>query len=147
LAVLPAAAIGAASAVNELNALDLLKQASTATSAAANQLQTIAQFFLRDQNEFKVGMVFFGLQVASIGFLILRSRLVPRIIGGLLAAGGSLYVISSSRASLRLRSGATVAIRHSHRPAWRGFPHCGCYSRVRRRQPAGSYPGLVRTRT
>ena len=87
--------IGAASAVNELNALDLLRQASTATTAGANQLQTIAQFFLRDQNEFKVGMVFFGLQVASIGYLVLRSGLVPRIIGGILVTGGSLYVISS----------------------------------------------------
>jgi hypothetical protein len=87
--------IGAASAVNELDALDLLKQASTAAPAAANQLQTIAQVFLRDGPEFKVGMVFFGLQVASIGYLILRSTLVPRIIGGVLVAGGLSYIITS----------------------------------------------------
>jgi len=87
--------IGAASAVNELGALDLLKQAATAAPAAANQLQTIAQFALRDGPEFKVGMVFFGLQIASVGYLILRSGLVPRIIGGVLVAGGSSYIISS----------------------------------------------------
>jgi hypothetical protein len=87
--------IGAASAVNELGALDLLKQAATAAPAAANQLQTIAQFALRDGPEFKVGMVFFGLQVASVGYLILRSGLVPRIIGGVLVAGGLSYIISS----------------------------------------------------
>jgi hypothetical protein len=87
--------IGAASAVNELGALDLLKQASTAAPAAANQLQTIAQFALRDGPEFKVGMVFFGLQIASVGYLILRSGLVPRIIGGVLVAGGLSYIISS----------------------------------------------------
>ncbi len=87
--------IGAASAVNELGALDLLKQAATATPVAANQLQTIAQFALRDGPEFKVGMVFFGLQIASVGYLILRSGLVPRIIGGVLVAGGSSYIISS----------------------------------------------------
>ena len=87
--------IGAASAVNELGALDLLKQASTAAPAAANQLQTIAQFALRDGPEFKVGMVFFGLQIASVGYLILRSTLVPRLIGGVLVAGGLSYIISS----------------------------------------------------
>jgi len=87
--------IGAASAVNELGALDLLKQASTAAPAAANQLQTIAQFALRDGPEFKVGMVFFGLQIASVGYLILRSALVPRIIGGVLVAGGLSYIITS----------------------------------------------------
>ena len=87
--------IGAASAVNELGALDLLKQASTAAPAAASQLQTIAQFALRDGPEFKVGMVFFGLQIASVGYLILRSGLVPRIIGGVLVAGGLSYIITS----------------------------------------------------
>jgi hypothetical protein len=87
--------IGAASAVNELGALDLLKQASTAAPAAANQLQTIAQFALRDGPEFKVGMVFFGLQIASVGYLILRSTLVPRLIGGVLVAGGLSYIITS----------------------------------------------------
>jgi hypothetical protein len=87
--------IGAASAVNELGALDLLKQASTAAPAAANQLQAIAQFALRDGPEFKVGMVFFGLQIASVGYLLLRSALVPRIIGGVLVAGGLSYIVSS----------------------------------------------------
>jgi hypothetical protein len=87
--------IGAASAVTELGALDLLKQAATAAPAAANQLQTIAQFALRDGPEFKVGMVFFGLQIASVGYLILRSGLVPRIIGGVLVAGGFSYIITS----------------------------------------------------
>jgi hypothetical protein len=87
--------IGAASAVNELGALELLKQASTAAPVAANQLQTIAQFSLRDAAEFKVGMVYFGLQIVSIGYLILRSTLVPRIIGGVLVAGGLCYIISS----------------------------------------------------
>ena len=87
--------IGAASSVNALAALDLLKEASIAGPAAANQLQTIAQVFLRDGPEFKVGMVFFGLHVASTGYLILRSTFLPRIIGGVLVAGGASYIISS----------------------------------------------------
>lgn len=101
--------IGAASAVNELGALDLLKQAATATPAAANQLQTIAQFALRDGPEFKVGMVFFGLQIASVGYLILRSGLVPRIIGGVLIAGGSSYIITSFATFVAPAVGARLA--------------------------------------
>lgn len=87
--------IGAASAVNELGALALLKEASNAAPAAANQLQTIAQVLLRDGPEFKVSMVFFGCHVASTGYLILRSTFLPRIIGGVLVAGGSSYIITS----------------------------------------------------
>src|SRR5436190_1955912 len=95
LASLAGLTIGAASAVNELGALTMLHDAASATPAAANQLQTIAQVFLRDQAEFKVGMVFFGIHVASTGYLILRSTLVPRIIGAVLIAGGSSYIITS----------------------------------------------------
>jgi len=95
LASLAGITIGAASAVNELGALSLLKEASTTAPAAANQLQGIAQVFLRDQAAFKVGMVFFGCHVASIGYLMFRSALVPRIIGAVLVAGGSSYIISS----------------------------------------------------
>ena len=87
--------IGAASAVNELGALTMLHDAASAAPATANQLQTIAQVFLRDQAEFKVGMVFFGIHVASTGYLILRSTLIPRIIGAVLVAGGSSYIVTS----------------------------------------------------
>ena len=40
-------------------------------------------------------MVYFGCQVAAIGVLILKSRFVPRIIGALMVAGGSSYIITS----------------------------------------------------
>jgi len=101
--------IGAASAVNELGALAMLKEASTAASAAANQLQTIAQVFLRDEAEFKVGMVFFGIHVASTGYLMLRSALVPRIIGGVLVAGGSSYIITSFASFIAPAVGARLS--------------------------------------
>src|SRR4051812_15110250 len=87
--------IGAASAVNELTALGLLKEASAVGAVAANQLQGIAQVFLREETEFKVGMVFFGCHIISIGYLILRSTFLPRIIGGVLVAGGASYIITS----------------------------------------------------
>jgi hypothetical protein len=95
LASLAGLTIGAATSVNQLNALGLLREATTAAPAAANQLQTIARVFLNDAAEFKISMVFFGCHVASIGYLILRSTFLPRIIGGVLIAGGASYIISS----------------------------------------------------
>ncbi len=40
-------------------------------------------------------MVFFGAQIISIGYLITRSTLIPRILGVLLLLGGSSYIINS----------------------------------------------------
>lgn len=47
------------------------------------------------QLAFLVGMVFFGFQILSIGYLITRSTLIPRALGMLLMLGGASYVINS----------------------------------------------------
>src|SRR6266508_2086475 len=44
---------------------------------------------------FNITMAFFGFQCFLIGCLIVRSTFLPRILGVLLAMGGSCYVISS----------------------------------------------------
>lgn len=44
---------------------------------------------------FTVAMMFFGTQIIVIGYLIIRSTLIPRILGALLMLGGSSYVINS----------------------------------------------------
>jgi len=88
-------AVGSAGGINEIAGFGLLHDAARATPADANQMQTIAQVFMRDGPEFSVAMVYFGCQVAAIGVLILRSRFVPRVIGALMVAGGSSYIITS----------------------------------------------------
>lgn len=96
LASLAGITVGAASGVHTLSALALLHDASNAAPDAASQLQAIAQAALReDPAEFKIGMVYFGCHVASIGYLILRSTFLPRIIGAVLVAGGASYFIVS----------------------------------------------------
>ena len=40
-------------------------------------------------------MVFFGAQIISVGYLITRSTLVPRLLGVLLMLGGASYIINS----------------------------------------------------
>lgn len=44
---------------------------------------------------FYIAMVFFGAQIMSVGYLITRSTLIPRLLGVLLLLGGSSYVINS----------------------------------------------------
>jgi hypothetical protein len=44
---------------------------------------------------FDVALIFFGVHVALIGYLIFRSRYLPRIIGALLVVAGPAYLINS----------------------------------------------------
>jgi len=64
--------------------------AGVASGAAASLIQSTPP-----NRGFYVAMVLFGVQVISIGYLIMRSSLIPRILGLLLALGGSSYVINS----------------------------------------------------
>jgi len=89
-------AIGAASSLHSLAPLLQLGRAADLTAFSAGQLQAQALLSLRMYEQgFSVSMVFFGVQCVTIGFLIVRSTILPRILGWLLAIGGSSYVISS----------------------------------------------------
>jgi hypothetical protein len=57
---------------------------------------------------FLVAMVFFGAQIISVGYLITRSTLVPRILGVLLMLGGASYVINSFTNFLAPALGAQI---------------------------------------
>lgn len=80
------------------------------TSAfTTGQLQSLASVFLRlDATGFALSMVFFGLQIVSVGYLIVRSTFLPRILGLLLMLGGSSYVISSFATFLAPATGARL---------------------------------------
>jgi len=58
---------------------------------------------------FYIAMVFFGAQIIAIGYLIIRSTLIPRILGVLLLLGGSSYVINSFTNFLSPALGAHLA--------------------------------------
>ena len=47
------------------------------------------------ESGFLLGMVFFGFQILTIGFLITRSTLIPRVLGILLMLGGASYIVNS----------------------------------------------------
>jgi hypothetical protein len=88
--------VGAGLTVRDLGIVAILKSAQTAPAADAAQLQAIARSSIMAFGlGFKVSMVYFGLQCATVGYLIARSGFIPRIVGILLGVGGSFYVISS----------------------------------------------------
>ena len=86
-------AIGAAASLNYLAPVLLLQGAQPLAAFTTDQLQAEALIFLRLHREgSNAGIVFFGVQIATIGYLILRSGLVPRLLGVILLIGGSVYV-------------------------------------------------------
>jgi Domain of unknown function (DUF4386) len=100
--------IGAALTVRDLGVVVLLKSAQVAADAGQTQaiaLSSIRMFGLG----FTVSMVYFGFQCATVGYLIARSGFMPKVIGVLLAIGGSFYVISSFTTFLSAPLGAMLA--------------------------------------
>src|SRR5437762_10996299 len=89
-------AIGGASWVIHLAPLLLLHGDQYLTAFTTSQLQTISLAALTLQLQvFPIGMVFFGIQCISIGYLVAQSTFLPRILGVILAIGGMCYVIAS----------------------------------------------------
>ena len=89
-------AIGGASWVIHLAPLLLLHGDQYLTAFTTSQLQAMSLAALTLQMQvFPIGMVFFGIQCLSIGYLVAQSTFLPRILGLLLAIGGTCYVIAS----------------------------------------------------
>jgi hypothetical protein len=89
-------AIGGVSWVVHLTPLLLLHGDHYLTAFTTSQLQAMSLAALKLQLQvFPIGMVFFGVQCISIGYLVARSTFLPRILGVLLAIGGACYVIAA----------------------------------------------------
>jgi len=89
-------AIGGVAWVSNLAPLSLLHGDQYLGAFTSSQLQAMALVALKLQTHvFFIGMVFFGIQCISIGYLVARSTFLPRVLGVLLAIGGTCYVIAS----------------------------------------------------
>lgn len=76
--------------------LALLKGPAYLSSFTNDQLQAFAltAFNLANRAN-EIGLVFFGLHIGIVGYLIVASALAPRIIGALLVIGGVCYELNS----------------------------------------------------
>jgi hypothetical protein len=89
-------AIGGVAWVSNLVPLVVLHGEQYLRAFTTSQLEAMALIALKLQMQvFSIGMVFFGIQCISIGYLVARSTFLPRILGVLLAIGGTCYLISS----------------------------------------------------
>ena len=87
-------AIHGASLISNFAPLFLLGDAAYLRAFEAEQLQALARVSLRSYSlGFYVGLVFFGFYCLSIGWLIVRSRFLPRIIGVLVVIAGACYLV------------------------------------------------------
>jgi len=122
-------AIQAVDSLGDMAALVLLKGGSSMSALTTAQSQALAFLFLRLHNLlYDLALVFFGVFVFLIGWLVRRSPFLPRILGILLAIDGLAISPSASRSSFRHRS-APACSRTS-----RSGPRCW----ARRRSCCGS---------
>lgn len=89
-------ASGLVSSLLLLAPLDFLGGASYLSAFTLAQLQALALTILTLSLRLNdIGMVFFGLHVLSIGYLIRKSTFLPRILGTLLFVTGACYLTST----------------------------------------------------
>ena len=104
-------AIMAANSLNFFAPLVLLRSSPYLTAFKTDQLQALA---LVSHNMFNTGydisMVFWGFHIILMGFLILRSTFLPRILGALLAIGGVCYLTNSFADFLAPSFGNTLGL-------------------------------------
>jgi hypothetical protein len=89
-------ATGLVSSLFFLAPLSFLSGATYLSTFTLPQLQTLAlSFFTLSLRLNDIGMVFFGLHVLAIGYLIRKSTFLPKILGTLLFVTGACYLTST----------------------------------------------------
>ena len=82
-------AVGALSCLFDFIAFILLKGAPYLSIFTTEQLQTLAYMFLAVRAQANdIGLVFFGLHCLGVGYLILSSTFLPRLVGALMVFAG-----------------------------------------------------------
>ncbi len=90
------AAILGINLLNLFNVVLLLADAESLTGFDTDQANALALFFLDAYDTgVSVGLVFFGIHIFVLGYLLFTSRYVPRILGVLLMAAGFGYIADS----------------------------------------------------
>ena len=89
-------ALGAVVLLFNFAPLALLKGSAYLGVFTTEQLQALAlTSFSLGMRANEVGLVFFGLHIGIVGYLIVTSALVPRVLGALLIIGGVCYELQS----------------------------------------------------
>jgi len=94
-------AVGAASGVAQSANLILLGNASYVGAFTPAQLQTLAYVSGKLHAESSlIALVFFGVYCALVGYLVVKSTFLPKVVGILMEVAGACYLINSFAAFL-----------------------------------------------
>lgn len=89
-------AIFATAIFNFLNVLQVINGEGYLGILEANQLQVQVQSMIDAfNNGWIIGLVFFGIHLLVIGYLVLKSEFMPRLIGILLIVAGAGYLVDN----------------------------------------------------
>jgi Domain of unknown function (DUF4386) len=103
------AVILAVSSIGHFAALRLLSGAAYLEALDAGQREALALMALRLQTDgYAICLLFFGVACLSLGWLILKSGLIPKAIGALLAIAGACYLANSLAGFLAPAFAATL---------------------------------------
>jgi hypothetical protein len=97
--------------LNLIIVLELLTGADYLTVFETDQLHALGLLFLNAFSYgWQIGIVFFGLHLFVLGYLIFKSGYIPRILGVLLIIGSLGYLIDSFAQFLLLNYDATITL-------------------------------------
>ena len=97
--------------LNMFTALQLLTGAEYAAAFDKGQLQALAYVFLNAQSSgYALGMVFFSLHLAVLGYLVYRSGFLPRILGIVMIVAALGYLANSFTGFLVPEYAATLEV-------------------------------------
>jgi hypothetical protein len=89
-------AVGAINALNTYRPLLLLGGADSLSAFTREQLGAMALLALKEHAVgFAIALIFFGAYCVVLGSLVVASRLLPRVLGGLLVVAGLCYLVNS----------------------------------------------------
>jgi hypothetical protein len=89
-------AIEGVAAVSLAAALLPMTSAAYASAFSPEQLDVMAMLSIRSHSTgFGIALIFFGVECVILGYLIFRSRYMPRVIGVLMQIAGVCYVVNS----------------------------------------------------
>ena len=89
-------AIIAVNLLNQASPLLLLSNDAYLNTFQPNQLATLAQLSLNVQGiGYAIGLVFFGMYCLLVGYVIVKSKMIPSILGILYLISGMGYLINS----------------------------------------------------
>lgn len=102
--------LGVAS-VGHFAALRMIHGGDSLSGLDVGQRQALALFSLRLHGDaYAISLVFFSFACVSLGWLIIRSSLVPRLIGWMLILAGACYLVNSYAGFLALPMNVLILV-------------------------------------